>query len=63
MPVFHNQLKGKEAENMHDEYDNDVLDEYGRTVSPLDDDYDYYKRIQESTTDPLDDDYSRYWEE
>ena len=48
---------------MHDEYDNDVLDEYGRTVSPLDDDYDYYKRIQESTTDPLDDDYSRYWEE
>lgn len=42
----------------NDDY-NIVLDEYGRSVDSLDDDYDYYKRQQESIINPLDDDYIR----
>ncbi len=39
---------------------NTVLDENGNDITPLDDDYDYYKSIQLS---PLDDDYCRYMED
>lgn len=39
---------------------NDVFDENGNEVSPLDDDYDYYKSIRLSL---LDDDYCRYEED
>lgn len=38
----------------------EVVDEYGKEVSPLDDDYDYYKSMQLS---PLDDDYYKYEED
>lgn len=39
---------------------NTVLDENGNDITPLDDDYDYYKSIQLS---PLDGDYCRYMED
>ena len=38
----------------------EVTDEKGNWVSPLDDDYDYYKAVQLS---PLDDDWNKYGEE
>ena len=40
-------------------YDNDdyVYDEYNNEVLPLDDDYCYYKTLQENMNDPLWDDY------
>lgn len=37
-----------------------ILDEYGSEVTPLDDDYDFYKREYDSSHDPLDDDYNKY---
>lgn len=40
-----------------DEY---VTDENGKEVSPLDDDYRYYKSIWEDFNNPLSDDYCKY---
>ena len=37
-----------------------VYDENGGCVSPLDDDYEFYKSEQEALTDPLSDDYCKY---
>lgn len=37
----------------------DVVDESGNYVSPLDDDYAYYKHECDRRNDPLDDDYVR----
>lgn len=39
--------------------DDEILDENGQEVSPLDDDYEYYKREHERQNDPLDDDFVR----
>lgn len=40
------------------DYEDDVVrDENGNEVSPLHDDYEYYKHLQPS---PLDDDYCKY---
>lgn len=36
-----------------------VYDENQKEVSPLDDDYEYYKSEQEAMTNPLSDDYIR----
>lgn len=38
----------------------DVVDEYGREVSPYDDDYSFYKNEYDRRHDPLDDDYNKY---
>lgn len=38
----------------------EVIDENGRIVSPLDDDYEYFKEAQIS---PLDDDWNKYEED
>ena len=37
-----------------------VYDDNGTEVSHLDDDYEYWKSVQESLTDPLSDDYCKY---
>ena len=37
-----------------------VYDDSGTEVSPLDDDYEYWKSVQDSLTDPLSDDYCKY---
>lgn len=39
---------------------NYVTDESDKEVSPLDDDYKYYKSIWEDSNDPLSDDYCKY---
>ena len=46
-------------------FDNDgfVYDDNNNQVSPLDDDYYYWKSEQESLTDPLSDDYCKYFNE
>lgn len=40
-----------------------VYDENGNRVSPVDDDYDFWKSDQESLTNPLSDDYCKYLNE
>ena len=40
--------------------DNTVYDDNGNKVNPLDDDYEYYKYLQETREDPLSDDYCKY---
>lgn len=40
--------------------DDFVYDDNGSYVSPTDDDYEYWKSVQESLTDPLSDDYCKY---
>ena len=37
-----------------------VYDDSGSYVSPLDDDYEYWKSEQEALTNPLSDDYCKY---
>ena len=37
-----------------------VYDDNGTEVSPLDDDYQYWKSVQDSLTDPMSDDYCKY---
>lgn len=43
--------------------DGQIYDGNNRPVSPLDDDYRYYKSAQEDLTDPLSDDYCKYYNE
>lgn len=40
--------------------DETIYDDNGTEVSPLDDDYEYWKSVQESLNDPLSDDYCKY---
>ena len=40
----------------------DVVDKMGNYVSPLDDDYDFFKRERDRRNNPLDDDYVREWD-
>lgn len=37
-----------------------VCDDYGNEISPLDDDYIYWKNYQENLDNPLSDDYCKY---
>ena len=37
-----------------------VYDDSDNVVSPVDDDYEYWKSVQESLNDPLSDDYCKY---
>lgn len=37
-----------------------VYDDNDRMVSPVDDDYEFWKSEQESLTNPLSDDYNKY---
>ena len=37
-----------------------IFDDNGFEVSPLDDDYEYWKSVQESMNNPLSDDYCKY---
>lgn len=37
-----------------------IYDDNDNMVSPLDDDYEYWKSEQERLTDPLSDDYNKY---
>lgn len=41
-------------------YDDYVHDDDGNEVSPLDDDYEYWKAENEDATNPLSDDYCKY---
>lgn len=43
--------------------DGQIYDDNNRPVSPLDDDYQYYKSAQEDLTDPSSDDYCKYYNE
>jgi len=46
---------------MHKPYNSDeIVDENGKEVSPLDDDYFFYKSEWERIHNPLDDDYCKY---
>lgn len=36
---------------------NEIVDENGALVNPLDDDYDFYRQERDRRNDPLDDDY------
>jgi len=38
----------------------EVVDENGNEVSPLDDDYEYWKNVCEDRSNPLSDDYCKY---
>lgn len=40
--------------------DETIFDDNGTEISPLDDDYGYWKSVQESLNDPLSDDYCKY---
>lgn len=40
--------------------DGNVYDENNNVVSPISDDYDYYKHAQDNLTNPLSDDYCKY---
>ena len=40
--------------------DDFVYDENSQCVSPLDDDYEYWKTVQDNLTDPMSDDYCKY---
>ena len=37
-----------------------IYDDKSNEISPLDDDYEYWKSVQENLTDPLSDDYCKY---
>lgn len=41
-------------------YKDDIVDDNGREVSPLDDDYDFYRHEYEDSHDPLSDDWNKY---
>ena len=41
-------------------YNNSVYDDNGTYVSPIDDDYEYWKYKQEERNNPLSDDYCKY---
>ena len=43
--------------------DGNVYDDNNNKVSPLSDDYYYWKSVQESLTNPLSDDYYKYYNE
>lgn len=40
--------------------DFDITDDNGNSVSPYDDDYEYWKQESERRQNPLDDDYNKY---
>lgn len=37
-----------------------IFDDNGSEVSPLDDDYEYWKSVQEDLNNPMSDDYCKY---
>ena len=50
----------EEEMNYYDDDEYVVRDDNGKIVSPLDDDYGYWKHEQEYYSNPLSDDYCKY---